>query len=116
MAAGIMPSQARTNLLVLLLVLVSVPLLILQLQHELLDLLLQLPVGLERRLPLLALVLQLLLEVGNLGLERGDRGLRLGPLRRLQLGNLALELLVLALEEDALVLELRRDTLLGSQF
>ena len=61
--------NASAHLLVLLLVLVGVSPLVLELHHQLLDLLLELPVALGRQHPLLGLGAELLLEVANLGLQ-----------------------------------------------
>ena len=58
-------------LLILLLVLIRMPPLVLELHHQLLDLLLQLPVGLGRQHPLLGLGGKLLLEVADLRLQSG---------------------------------------------
>ena len=59
------------GLLILLLVLVSVTSLVLQLHHQLLDLLLELSVGLGSQHPLLGLGRELLLQVAHLGLQSG---------------------------------------------
>ena len=58
-----------TDLLYLFLVLIRVTSLVLELHHQLLDLLLQPPVGLGPQHPLLGLGRQLLLQVTNLGLQ-----------------------------------------------
>ena len=58
-----------TDLLYLFLVLIRVTSLVLELHHQLLDLLLQPPVGLGPQHPLLGLRRQLLLQVTNLGLQ-----------------------------------------------
>ena len=58
-------------LFILFLVLIGVTSLVLELHHQLLDLLLQLPVGLGCQHPLLSLGRELLLKVGDLGLESG---------------------------------------------
>ena len=55
-------------LLILLLVLIRMPPLVLELHHQLLDLLLQLPVSLGRQHPLLGLGAELLLQIAHLGL------------------------------------------------
>merc|ERR1712088_821741 len=94
------------GLLILLLVLVSVTSLVLQLHHQLLDLLLQLPVGLGRQHPLLGLGRELLLQVAHLGLQGSNSSLSLGPVAVLDLFQLGLELLVLPLQHHLGVLHL----------
>ena len=61
--------SSPTHLFVLFLVLVGVTSLVLQLHHQLLDLLLELPVGLGSQHPLLGLGRQLFLQVAHLGLQ-----------------------------------------------